>query len=341
MRRATLKDVAARAGVHVATASRALNETSRHLVNSATLDRVLRAATELGYSGNLSARTLRTARSMAIGILLPDLTNPIFPPIVRGAEDILRERGYSTWIANTDDDPKITAASIEAFLSRGVDGFISAGSRLHDDTVEQMAGQGHPLVLVNRTVDRRDIPSVTADDDHGVRLALSHFVELGHRKIVHLAGPQDLSTGVHRKRAFVQGLADHGLDRGPERVAQCDAWSQREGHRVLSGLLRDEKIDFTAIVAGNDLIALGCYDALREHGMTCPHDVSIIGFNDTPFMDHVSPPMTTIRIPQYDLGREAAKLLVDNLENPEQGPRSIVLPVELVNRRSTAPLRTN
>lgn len=335
MRQPTLRDVAESAGVHPATASRALNPETRHLVNDETAERVERAAQSLGYRPNPIARSLKTARSASIGLVIPDLTNPLFPPIARGVEDVLGAVGYNAWLVNTDNDPAREAAAVESMRNRNVEGFVFATARLDHPLLEQLAAEGSPIVLVNRRVARSDIPSVTADDATGVALAMAHLIELGHREIVHLAGPQDLSTGVARLRAFRQALQDHGLPDVPERLVVCRAWTEAAGERAVNDLL-DAGVRFTAVLAGNDLLALGCYDALAEHGLSAPADVSVVGFNDMPFVDKLSPPLTTVRIPHYELGAEAARLLLEVLRQPRRHPRSILLPPTLIVRTSTA-----
>jgi LacI family transcriptional regulator len=336
VRQPTLQDVADSARVHRATASRALNPATRHLVNDETAERVARIARSLGYRPNPIARSLKNARSASIGLIIPDLTNPLFPPIARGVEDVLGEVGYNAWIVNTDNDPAREAAAVQSMQSRSVEGFVFATARLEHPLVEQLAAAGSPIVLVNRRSARPDIPSVTADDATGVTLAMRHLVELGHRKIVHLAGPQDLSTGRYRLRAFRQALQDHGLPDDPELLVVCPSWTEMAGARAVTGLL-DAGVEFTAVLAGNDLLALGCYDALGERGLSCPADVSVVGFNDMPFIDKLSPPLTTVRLPHYELGAEAARLLLEHLQQPGRHPRSILLPLTLVVRQSTAP----
>ena len=323
------------AGVHPATASRALNPETRHLVSRGTVERVDRIAASLGYRVNTVARSLKTARSGTIGLLVPDLMNPLFPPIVRGVEDVLGTNGYSAWIVNTDNDPAREAAAVEAMHARNVEGFVFATARLEHPLIEQLAAADFPLVLVNRRLARTDIPSVTSDDVSGVAMAMRHLVELGHRRIAHLAGPQDLSTGVARLRAFRQALEDHGLEHVPERVVACQGWTQAAGAEAADRLF-DSGAEFTAVFAGNDLLALGCYDALARRGLRCPGDVSVVGFNDIPFIDRFNPPMTSVRIPQYDIGAEAARLLLEELREPTRHPRSVVLPLKLRVRGSTA-----
>jgi len=297
-----------------------------------------RIAASLGYRVNPVARSLKTARSGTIGLLVPDLMNPLFPPIVRGVEDVLGAIGYSAWIVNTDNDPAREAAAVEAMHARNVEGFVFATARLEHPLIEQLAEADVPLVLVNRRVARADIPSVTSDDVSGVAMAMRHLVELGHRRIAHLAGPQDLSTGVARLRAFRQALEDHGLESAAERVAVCKEWTQAAGAEAADRLF-DSGAEFTAVLAGNDLLALGCYDALARRGLRCPEDVSVVGFNDMPFVDRFSPPMTSVRIPHYEIGAEAARLLLEELREPGRHPRSVVLPLKLCVRGSTGRAR--
>lgn len=336
MRQPTLQDVADSAGVHRATASRALNPATRHLVNAETAERVERAARSLSYRPNPIARSLKTSRSASIGLVIPDLTNPLFPPIARGVEDVLREVGYNAWIVNTDSDPDREAAAVESMRSRNVEGFVFATARLDHPLLDELTADGVPIVLVNRRVARADIPSVTADEATGVAMAVRHLVELGHQKIAHLAGPQELSTGRGRLRAFREAIQDHGLPNQPELVVICEAWSEAAGARGLTELL-ESHVDFTAVLAGNDLLALGCYDVLAERGLRCPQDVSIVGFNGMPFIDKLNPPLTTVQIPHYELGAEAARLLLAGLHEPGRHPRSVLLPLSLVVRQSTAP----
>jgi LacI family transcriptional regulator len=335
----TLRDVADSAGVHPATASRALNPETRRLVNTDTAERVIRAAASLGYRPNPIARSLKTSRSTSVGLVIPDLTNPLFPPIVRGIEDVLGPAGYNAWIVNTDNDPDRERAQIESLRFRQVEGLIVATARLEHPFLEGLAADGLPLVLVNRRTARGDIPSVTADDAAGVALAMRHLVDLGHRRIAHLAGPQDTSTGRTRASTFRQALADHNLPDEPRLRVECASWTEAAGAQGLRQLL-DAGADCTAILAGNDLIALGCYDGLAERGARCPDDISIVGFNDMPYADKLNPPLTTVRIPHYAIGVEGAQLLLDRLRGPHRHTRSVLLPLTLVVRGSTAPART-
>src|SRR3954462_584219 len=216
----TLRDVAHLAGVHPATASRALNPQTRPLVNADTARKVLRAAESLGYQPNPIARSLKTARTTTVGLVIPDLTNPLFPPIVRGIADVLTPAGYSAWIVNTDNDPAREETQVESLRSRQVEGLIIATARREHPLLVRLHQMGVRMVLVNRRVDGLELPSVTADDDAGIEMAVTHLAALGHRRIAHLAGPQHTSTGVVRARAFRHAVRDLGLADDPELIVE-------------------------------------------------------------------------------------------------------------------------
>lgn len=331
-----LSDVAARAGVHPATVSRALSERTRHMVNAATAERVLNAARELGYTPNPIARSLKTNRSFTVAVLLPDLTNPLFPPMVRGIEDALGEAGFTALIANTDNHPDRALAALETMRVRQADGCIAATATRDDELLVEASAET-PTVLINRRMRGHAIPAVVADDRSGVRQAVEHLAALGHERIAHVAGPQWLSTGADRHEAFVQALRGVGLDPDPSLICFGEGFTEEQGALALTSLL-DADAQFTALMAGNDLMALGCYDALAERGMSCPADVSIVGFNDMPFADKFNPPLSTVRIPHYEMGRRAAELLLERLAGDGRAHGDdVVLPVEFVLRASTAP----
>jgi LacI family transcriptional regulator len=330
--------VAEAAGVHAATASRALNPATRGLVNAETARRVMKVAEQLGYRPNPIARGLKTAKSGTVGIVLPDLTNPLFPPIVRGIEEVLEPAGYSGLIVNTDNDAAREEMQIEHLRSRQVEGLIVATARVDHPLMAQLQREGVVMVMVNRRPEGVDVPSITPDDAAGVELAIRHLAELGHTRIAHVAGPQTTSTGVSRARAFHSTVQYLGLDDDPALVTTATHWSEDAGADGLRGLL-DAGVDFTAVFAGNDLIALGCYDVFNERGLACPDDVSVVGFNDMPFLDKLRPPLTTIAIPHQQIGAEAARLLLDAIADPTRPARSVLLPLSLVVRGSTAPPR--
>jgi LacI family transcriptional regulator len=336
----TLRDVAARAGVHPATASRALNPETRLLVREDTARRVVQAAEFLGYRPNPVARSLRTRRSNTIGVLIPDLNNPLFPPIVRGIEDRLAAAGYVALLGNTDGDTERERIIFEQMRARHVDGLVLATAHLNDPLLAESARAELPVVLMNRLAHDHSLPSVSVDNERGVQLAVGHLAGLGHTRIAHIAGPQEVSTGLARYRGFVAAMEADGLRPDPGLVIVAKAFSVEEGLRCARVLLergrRPGDGGCSAVVAANDMLALGCYAAMEEAGLSCPEDLSVVGFNDMPFIDRLRPPLTTIRFPHYQVGSEAAQLLLERIAGRGGPVKILFLAPELVVRGSTA-----
>lgn len=332
----TIREVARLAQVHPGTVSRALNEQTRGLVNEDTAARVLAAAEQLGYRPNPIARGLKTNRSFTVGVLVPDLTNPVFPPMVRGIEDRLTQDGYTPLIVNSDNDAGRERNLVKALRARQVDGFISATARLDHELSANDALSGLPLVLINRSFEDASVPAVTIDDERGIHLAVEHVVSLGHRRIGHVGGPQNLSTGHRRYAGFLWAMEELGLEVDRRHLSFGNAFVDEQGQLACAQVLAHGP-PVTAIVAANDRLAIGCYDALREAGLRCPEDVSIVGFNDMPFVDRLQPPLTSVRVPGRELGMVAAELLLDQLRGEAVARQEIMLEPTLVVRGSTAP----
>lgn len=330
----TLREVAARAGVHPSTASRALNERTRPTVNTATAARVALAAKKLGYQPNSLARGLRTKRTLTVGMLLPDLTNPLFPPIVRGIEDRLGARGYTLILANTDNNAAKERALLDVMAARRVDGLILATARRQSPIFENVFASGMPVVLVNRTTDNAAVASVAGDDHAGIGLAVRHLVSLGHRRIAFVGATRAVSTGLGRYQSFLSWIQSEGLEVDHELIVFAEWFKEEPGAAAFRELL-DRKRDFTAVVAGNDLIALGCYEVVRELGLRVPADISVVGYNDIPFSDKFSPPLTTVRSQDYQIGFNAAGLLLDSIDGVDVSAVSLRLTPTLVVREST------
>jgi LacI family transcriptional regulator len=316
--------------------SRALNSETRHLVKLETAERVLEAARELQFHPDPAARSLKTRRSYTVGVLLPDLNNPLFPPIVRGIEDTLGRQGYVVLMGNTDNDEEQERRVLEGMRSRNVDGLIVATARQRHPLLDNAVAEDLPVVLVNRVLEDRSFPAASVDDQLGAELAVNHLILLGHRRIAHIAGPQDLSTGVGRLRGFERGMRRAGLDPDPDLIVCAEGFTRSAGRSCLVSLL-DRGQRFTAVVAGNDLLALGCYLALEGAGLSCPEQVSVVGFNDMPFIDQLRPPLSSVRIPHYEVGTAAAALMLELIADHRAPVASKVLRPELVIRGSTAP----
>src|SRR6266699_2971197 len=342
-RPATLRDVAAAARVHPATASRALNPETRILVSEDTARRVTDAAARLGYRPNPVARSLRTRRSHTVGVLIPDLNNPLFPPIVRGLDDRLAAAGYVALIGNTDGDGERERVVFEQMRARHVDGFVLATAHLRSPLLAEAARAELPVVLMNRLAEDYSFPSVSVDNERGIRMAVTHLAGLGHRKIAHIAGPQDVSTGLSRYHGFLAAMAAHGLPVDPGLVVHAGAYSLEEGDRCCRALLSGGA-DCTAIAAANDMLAVGCYSALEAAGLSCPRDISVVGFNDMPFIDRLRPPLTSVSFPHYQVGTEAGRLVLEQIATSAEKrsadgeqAKILYLAPELKVRGSTAP----
>lgn len=333
MAKPTMKDVATRAGVDTSTVSRALNDATRHLLSQPTVERVVAAADALGYRPNALARGLRTQKSRTIGMLVPDITNSFFPPIVRGLEDSLQSEGYTLVVINTDNDDERGRAGLEKLLDRQVDGLVLATIGLHGAGVPTRT-DGVPTVLVNRRSDDDVLSSVVPHEEAAVREVAQHLYELGHRHVAHVAGPQTLSTGRDRRQAFDHACGEVGME--PPVVEVAEGFVRTAGRDACRRLLERDR-DVTAIFGANDLIAIGCLEVLRDAGVRVPDDMSLVGYNDMPMVDLIDPPLTTVRVPQYQMGSEAARLLLEELhDEPGVRGRSVQIPSHLAVRRSTA-----
>ena len=320
-------------GLHPATVSRALNPRTAHLVNPHTVARVREAAESLDYIPNPLASGLRTSRSHTVGVVIPDLTNPLFSGMVRGVQDTLSRSGYTPLLVNTDNDIETESTVFASLRARRVDGLIVATARREHPLLATTAA-ALPIVLVNRVTESVPLPSVSTDEHHGVRLAVDHLVALGHREIVHLSGPTWSSTGHERAQAFQKVMRAHGLS-ASRRTVTVASWSVEAARDAAQSVLNSGTT--TAIVAGNDQLALGTIAAARHMGIRCPRDLSIVGYNDMPFMDLVDPPLTTVRVPVGDIGSEAARLLLSLLRDEAPSPvKHVRLTPELIIRGSTA-----
>lgn len=333
--RPTIKDVAGKCGVHPSTVSRALSPAMSHLVAAGVAKRIRAAASALGYQPNVTAAGLRTGRSGLIGVLAPDIADPGFPPVLSGITETLGAEGYATIVVDVGPNHPRQQELVDRLIARGVDGLVLATVALNDPVVGHCIAASIPVVLVNRTDAGRRLPAVVTDDEAGMRLAVEHLTALGHRRIGHIAGPQHVSTGARRWAGFKRAASRAGLSARSIVIEIAPAYTREQG-RLAALRLLDRKQAPTAIVAANDLLALGIYDALGERGQNCPRDVSVVGHNDMPYVDMLSPPLTTVRIAQRNMGNQAARLLLDEIAAPAVRRERVVLEPVLIVRGSTA-----
>jgi LacI family transcriptional regulator len=332
LRPATLQSVAEAAGVHRSTAARALDPAQSHRISREVVLRVQEEARRQGYRRDAVAASLRTGRSRLVGVVLPDLANPVFAPILSGITAELEQAGYLVLVAASGpgtDQLRI----IEELIARRIDGLLLATARRHEPVVDACLAAGLPVVLVNRGEDEARVSAVVTDDIGGMRLAVEHLVGLGHGRIGHLAGPKDLSTGIRRRRGFEDAMHAAKLDASA--VVTASAYS-RDAGEAAAGELLDTHPHLTAIAASNDLLALGAYRVLEARGLACPGDLSIVGHNDMPLVDMVEPALTTVRIGHAEMGRAAAQLLLVEVGERRSASMMQLTTAELIVRASTA-----
>jgi LacI family transcriptional regulator len=333
--RVTIIDVAKQAGVHWSTVSRALNPEKRHLISPEMIDRIEACVSKLGYRANALASGLRTQRSRTIGVIVSNLGDPVHPPIVRAIEDRFADIGYVTIVGNTDNYPARQEALIERFIRQGVEGLVIATFARNDPRVDVCIEANIPTVAVFRDPESDLIPSVRVDDAKAMEIVVHHLVDLGHRRIAHIAGPQNVSTGYYRHRGFrraCRALAAKGVL--PSIVFGAE-FTVEDGVIACRELLQKHP-GITAIAAANDMLAIGALHHLQASGISCPSDISIVGMNDMQFVDAIAPALTTIRTPTAELGTRAATLLIDMINGVPVETNRIVLRPELIVRASVA-----
>lgn len=332
----TVHDVAARSGVSIATVSRALREP--HRVSGDTRDRVLDAVRELGYRPNRAASGLRRGRTGVIALVVPDIENPYFSSLTKGAQATARERGYGLVVVDTTERADVETDEINALRSQ-IDGIILASSRLTDDALAAIAGST-VSVLINRDLSDRGsaAPSVTVDETAATREAVAHLVGLGHRRIAYVGGP-DTSWSQARRSRGMRAAVDGFLD--VELIELSGNAPDAGGGRAAADLLSNDLP--TAVVAYNDLVALGLLARWSELGIRVPDDVSLIGFDNTFVAELASPHLTSVGADLRELGDAAVELLLARIDEPGGDAASVsrhdVQP-RLVVRASTGPRRS-
>jgi LacI family transcriptional regulator len=329
-RRVTISEVAARAGVSKTTVSHVLS--GNRPVAAATRRRVQRAVRDLGYRPDHVARSLRTQRSAVAALVIPDITNPFFPVLARGLEDVLLASWYRMFICNTDAAPTREREFLADLVGRRVDGIVIASYTLSPGALSIVHGEGIPVVAVGSLViDDPAVDIVMADDERGGYQAASWLVRRGHTRLGLIHGTP--GTGTEREAGFRKALADAGLLFGPA-YAVPGYWIRPGGEAAMRRLMALRQRP-SAVFCCNDLMALGAMDAAVDLGLSIPEDVAVAGYDDLEWSSLVRPSLTTVANPAYDTGRSAGRLLLDRMSGPDTGARRIaVLPCRLVVRES-------
>jgi LacI family transcriptional regulator, galactose operon repressor len=343
---ATIADVAAQAGVSTATVSRVMNATGR--ASPATRERVRAAALDLGYRPSGIARSLKLRATRTLGLIITDIENPYFPALVRAVEDAARTQGYAILLCNAADDPEREIGYLDLLVERRVDGVVIAASSLGGRHGEWLAGAPLPIVLVNTTAPGVRLPAIASDNRGGARTAAAHVIGLGHRRLGFLAAPSRHVDSPTRLRGVREAMIAAGLDPGELAVATGSA-TVAGGEAATEALLA-RPAPPTAVIAYNDLMAIGALHAIRARSLVCPTDVSVVGFDDVELARYAEPALTTVAQDQAAMGDLAIRALLLQLTGRDvgagardgraPGPGEIVrLPTALRIRDSTAPPR--
>lgn len=334
----TLQQVAQAAEVHVSTVSRALDPSKASLVSDATRAKVVQVAEQLGYRPHLIASQLRRGQTQTVGVVVPDLGNPLYAPFVRGVTHALDDQGYVPLVADTQDDHERFRRTLRHLWNRRVDAIITTAARLQDRAVAcEIADAGMPVIVAVRTLPDSGLPTVEHDDVAGGRLAAEHLIELGHHGLWQLRGPLDVTPFLHRTLGFTTAAAEAGVEEVTIDVAATHP-TVDEGRRVMEALLAASDGDLpTGIFAQNDLLALGALEALRHVDLWCPDDLSMIGYNDNFYAAHARPAMTAIRLPGYEMGQLAGSMALAHIEHPEDAETAVLTEPVLLVRESTGP----
>jgi LacI family transcriptional regulator len=332
----TLNDVARRAGVSTMTVSRVINESG--YISQETRARVNDAIAELGYMPNALARQLRSRRTKTVALVVTDIRNPFFTTIASGVEDTARARGYAVMFCSTYESEVEEAAYVRVLMERRVDGVLLVPACGAGSSVRLLQEHGMPTIVLDRHVLDVEADEVRADSRAGAYSAVRHLTDLGHRRIAILAGPEGVSTSTDRVAGYREALLE-ACPNGECGQILFGEFNEASGYSMTHQILQAEPRP-TAIFAANNFIAFGAMRALREAGLGIPDDISMVVFDDLPPGWVLDPFFTVVSQPAYEIGTRAAQLLLERLagEAPE-GPRSIILPSELVIRRSTAPPR--
>ncbi len=330
----TMADVAALAGVSVATVSRALSGDGR-LVSAPVQARVQAAAEELGYHPNHLARNMRSGTSRIFGLVISDIGNPFFTAVARGAEDIAQRHGYSLVLSNTDENPEREAATLDVMAAERAAGIIIATTNENGDALRRSVAMGTAIVALDRRIQGIPTDSVIVDNEGAAHEAVTHLVRLGHRRIAIVGGPHDAHTARERLRGYERAHTEARLAIDPALVTE-GTFREMDGFRLTRGLLALPDPP-TAIFSVNNLTTIGVLRALRDAEWSVPDRMSLVGFDDFPTAELLAPPLTVVRQPTYRMGAQAVELLIRRIQEPTAPVQEVLLVGSLVIRGSTGP----
>lgn len=330
-RRVTIDDVADLAGVSYQTVSRVIND--RPDVSDATRERVQKVIDEIGYRPSHIARSLATARTATIGLVVPDISNPFFSVVARGAEQVASERGYSILLCSTSEDTSREVEVLELLQERYVDGVIVCGFREEDAPLREALSHFNAVVLVNRRIEGENIPAVLVDDALGGYMVTQHLLNEGHTAVGFLSGPRNSYSGVRRLEGYQKAMIEAGIQPSPGWVRHCKP-TYADGEEAARSFIKAHP-ELTALFCHNDLVALGALEGCKKMGLDVPKEMAIAGFDDIMLAGIVSPALTTCHVPREKLGSLAVSMLLSCIENEDEDGREVVVEPVLVVRASS------
>jgi len=341
MKNITVYDIAKEANVSVSTVSRVLNDTAP--VKASTREKVNAVIKKYQFQPNALARSLISKATGMIGMILPDITNPFFPEVFKGAEDEARAKGYTLFLCNSGGDNRRESEYLSALMEKRVDGILFLGGRINStrcrpelaDEVAELS-ERIPVVLVNGTLPKHSLHRVLTDEAAGAESASQHIIGLGHREIAFIGGVADMMPTVQKVKAFKKKMTENRLRIRPEWIVHGD-FSVESGKASMTKLLRGRERP-SAVLCVNDFTAVGAVKAAIEHGLRVPEDISIVGYDDTPLATTVIPELTTVTQQTYELGKQSVHLL-HRLISGEKAKKVTILEPQLVVRQSTGPYR--
>jgi len=331
---ATLKDVAARAGVHPSTVSRVLRKQENLKILDSTRKRIFDAVKELNYQPDFTARALRLKKSFTIGLIVPDIGNPFFSRIARTIEQLGFEKDYTVIVCNTDEKQEKENRYVNHLLSRGIDGLIMVPAQDSDESVNKVLEHKVPLVLIDRLFENIKTNAVVSNNVESAYNAVKHLVDLGHKKVAFLRGRNNIYTMTKRFEGYQKAVDEFGLVKSDSLIVG-GGFSFDDGYNATIKLLNCPEPPTALLLTGN-LITVGAISAILEKGLKIPDDISVVAFADSIFSPYLVKPLTTISHPLYEIGSKAFGLLLEHIESKEElRPTQIIINTQFDIRETT------
>ncbi len=325
----TLKDIAKEVGVSYATVSRALS--GHPEVNKNTRKKIIEMAEEMGYQPNAIAQGLVKNETKTIGLLIPDITNPFFPAIARGIEEAAVEKGYSTFLCNTNWNKNIEKKYLNVLIQKQVDGLILTPSSESTDHLKFIKKLTPPKVFVNKIIDNSSDTFIIIDNKKGAYQAVEHLIKKGHENIAFIGGEKSSTANKERLTGYKNAMQDNGLKINNDYV-KMKGFNRTSGYFIMKEMLMSEGCQITAVFSANDLLALGAIQAIKEANFNIPEDIAIVGFDDIEFASLPEIQLTTVSQPKYQMGQIAFDALYEKLTGQKTKERKIILEPSLIIR---------